>query len=83
MGIFKETLPKFLRTQIGIRQHILSVGNNGNQHRLGQSKFGDINIEAGAFFTNTLSKYCTIRMSSMVDITSTELLNLDLKIGNV
>ena len=83
MGIFKETLPKFLRTQIGIRQHILSVGNNGNQHRLGQSKFGDINIEAGAFFTNTLNKHCTIRMSSMVDITSTELLNLDLKIGNV
>ena len=83
MGIFKETLPKFLRTQIGIRQHILSVGNNGNQHRLGQSKFGDINIESGAFFTNTLNKHCTIRMSSMVDITSTELLNLDLKIGNV
>ena len=83
MGIFKETLPKFLRTQIGIRQHILSVGNNGNQHRLGQSKFGDINIEPGAFFTNTLSKHCTVRMSSMVDITSSELLDLDLKIGNV
>ena len=83
MGIFKETLPKFLKTQIGIRQHILSVGNNGNQHRLGQSKFGDINIEAGAFFTNTLSKHCTIRMSSMVDITSDELLELDLKIGNI
>ena len=84
MGIFKETLPKFLIKQIGLRQHILSVGNNGpNQSRLNSSQFGDVKIDPGAFYTNTLNKSCTIRMSSMVDITSDELLELDLKIGNV
>jgi hypothetical protein len=66
MGIFKESLPKFVQKQIKQRQKVLSSGNN----KPGRSN---------NFFTYTVNKQCQLRMASMVDLVSKDLLDLSSK----
>ena len=96
MSIFKETFKDFVFTQLRIREAIVEQGNEINDPTKSTSRFGkprseilvkgekvpDVNIAAGAFYTNSVSKQCVIRMTSGVDITSTEVLETDEKIGS-
>ena len=67
MSIFKETFPKYIRSQLEVRKKILSKGNKGDS-RFEQIEDNNIAIDPGAFFTLTTSKQCVIRMSSGVDL---------------
>ena len=72
MGIFKETLNKYVRYQLESRQKIISTNENRSN--------------TPAFHAYTTNKYCNIRMASGVDITDNELLELtgeNTKIGKV
>lgn len=71
MGLFKESLDTHIRKQFEARQEVLALGEN----RSGQM--------GGAFHAFTTNKYCNMRMASCVDIVGSELLDLDLKIGNI
>ena len=76
MSIFKETFRDFVFKQLRIREAIVKKGNNLD------SRFGSprddietsagvkekMTLPAGSFFTNTIVKQCTIRMSSGVDL---------------
>ena len=75
MSIFEETLRPFVRKQLRIREAILKQGNKG-ESRLGSNTV-DLSSEegsktaklpAGAFYTYTTSRQCTIRMCSGVDL---------------
>ena len=69
MGIFKETLSKYVEKQLNLRQSIIRKSTDRSSN--------------GLFHAYTTNKYCNIRMASGVDITNDELLELDIKIGNV
>tara|TARA_B110000238_G_scaffold200222_1_gene249607 strand:- start:873 stop:4034 length:3162 start_codon:yes stop_codon:yes gene_type:complete len=72
MGIFKETLNRYVRKQLESRQKIISTNENRSN--------------TPAFHAYTTNKYCNIRMASGVDITDNELLELtgeNTKIGKV
>ena len=72
MGIFKETLNSYLRKQLEARQKVIATHKNRSL--------------TPAFHAYTTNKYCNIRMSSGVDITDDQLLELTgegTKIGNV
>ena len=69
MGIFKETLNPYLANQLKARQKIISTHSN--------------RAATPAFHAYTTNKYCNIRMASGVDITTDELLELDLEISGV
>ena len=69
MGIFKETLSKYVEKQLNLRQSIIRKSTDRSNN--------------GLFHAYTTNKYCNIRMASGVDITNDELLELDIKIGNV
>ena len=71
MGIFKESLDSYIRKQFEARQIVLGTPENRS------------GVNAGAYHKFTTNKYCNIRLASAVDITGDELLDLDLKIGNV
>ena len=70
MSIFKETFQDFVFNQLKIREAAL----NQNLNRLsGRPKATlqngkQVNLPAGAFYTNTTSRQCVIRMSSGVDL---------------
>ena len=73
MSIFKETFRKFVRHQLQIREGVVSLGNDG-KGRINNTKDiklnggKDVTLPLGAFYTNTTSRACTIRMSSGVDL---------------
>ena len=71
MGIFKESLDSYIRKQFEARQEVLAIPENRS------------GVMGGAFHKFTTNKYCNFRMASCVDITGDELLDLDLKVGNV
>lgn len=68
MSIFKETFPKFVRDQLRQREEIISSGT-GRQIVSGSSTF---NFSGGNrdknFYTYTLNKQCTIRLTSGVKV---------------
>ena len=76
MSIFKESFKNFVRKQIKIREAIISHGNRPEEFRtktpvvdlsnLGGPK--NLTLPSHAFYTNTLNRQCTIRMSSGVDL---------------
>ena len=76
MSIFKESFKDFVRKQIKIREAIISHGNNPSDSRtktpkadlssLGGPK--ELSLPSHAFYTNTVNRQCTIRMSSGVDL---------------
>lgn len=69
MGIFKESLNKYVENQLKARQEIIGTEQN--------------RANTPGFHAYTTNKYCNIRMASGVDITDDQLLELDFKIGNV
>ncbi len=90
MSIFKETFKDFVSKQLRIREAIVERGNEINDPTKFTSRFGSpkleigtadepetLNIAAGAFYTNSVSKQCVIRMSSGVDITDSKMLEVD------
>jgi len=93
MSIFKETFKEFVSKQLRIREAIVEQGNDPTkfQHRFGSPKLNigteeepdTLHIAAGAFYTNSVSKQCVIRMTSGVDITSEKVLETGEKIGSV
>ena len=68
MSIFKETFPKFVTEQLKIREDIISSGTGKTDEGF---KFNE-NRE-NDFFTYTLSKQCTLRMSSGVNVIDQDL----------
>lgn len=83
MSIFKETFKDFVFKQLRIREAIVEQGNAIKDPTNFSSRFGsprtkikgeNITIDKGAFYTNSVSKQCVIRMSSGVDITDSDLL---------
>ena len=83
MSIFKESFRKFVKRQLGIREAIVSRGNEGHQGRGGggprdqafkanikisNNENETINIPAGAFYQYQ-QKTCIIRMASGADLT--------------
>ena len=79
MGIFKETLPDYLKKQIRIREKILQTGNNPTEGRsIAQLSTDDYDtkLPQGAFHTWTLNKSCTIRMASCVDLIDDDILEI-------
>ena len=74
MSIFKETFKDFVFRQLRMRESIVQTGNDGGT-RFGNPRtqiqvgpnFENINIAKGAFYTNSISKQCVIRMTSGVD----------------
>ena len=76
MSIFKETFRDFVFNQLKIREAALNQNSNrllGTPKVLGKDlkNSGNINLPAGAFYTNTTSRQCVIRMSSGVDLKET------------
>ena len=75
MSIFTETFQNFVFNQLTIREAAL---NQKSGRALGRSKVEglrgedaeetSVDLPAGAFYTNTVSKQCIIRMSSGVDL---------------
>ena len=70
MSIFKETFQDFVFNQLKIREAALNQNSN---RLLGRPKATlqngkQVNLPAGAFYTNTTSRQCVIRMSSGVDL---------------
>ena len=80
MSIFKETFKDFVFKQLRIREAIIEQGNSTStfNQRFGSPRINingeKVNIDKGAFYTNTVHKQCVIRMSSGVDVTSNEFL---------
>ena len=86
MSIFKETLPRFVIDQLSLREAIIKQGNNVQPGEEGYTKSPrtgsprvrlkgsgkKVTLPAGSFYTNTVSKQCTIRMSSGVDVKSSK-----------
>ena len=77
MSIFQETFRPFVFKQLKIREDIVKQGNNQGESRFGSPREEvmvsptakeKITFPAGAFYTNTVEKQCTIRMSSGVDL---------------
>jgi len=76
MSIFKESFKEFVRKQIKIREAIISHGNKQGEARTNSpivdlSNLGgpkDLQLPSHAFYTNTVNRQCTIRMSSGVDL---------------
>ena len=73
MSIFKETFPQFVIDQLKIREDIISSG--AGKTLTGSKEIFNFNENReNDFFTYTLSKQCTLRMSSGVNITDQDLL---------
>lgn len=80
MSIFKESFKDFVRRQIKIREAIISHGNSfgsdsqsarTNAPKVDLSNLGgpkELSLPSHAFYTNTVNRQCTIRMSSGVDL---------------
>ena len=76
MSIFKETFKNFVFNQLKIREAALNQHSNRSLAS-GKKVEGLINpppsgvrLPVGAFFTNTISRQCTIRMSSGANLKS-------------
>jgi len=73
MSIFKETFPKFVTEQLKIREEIISSG--AGKTLSGSKEIFNFNENReNDFFTYTLNKQCTLRMSSGVNVTDQDLL---------
>ena len=70
MSIFQDSFPSYVDRQLQIREAILKHGNTNNRFGSPNLKLkdGKVRIKPGAFYTNTVERQCTIRMSSGVDI---------------
>lgn len=83
MSIFKESFRKFVKRQLGIREAIISRGNEGHGGKGGSgprdksfktniktsdTNFDSVSIPEGAFYTYQ-QKTCVIRMASGADLT--------------
>ena len=68
MALMRSTVRPFVRKQLNIREGILKLGNPNENSRYNSTKVDGVNIPAGAFYTNTTSRQCVIRMYSGVDI---------------
>ena len=90
MSIFKESLPNYIKDQLSIREAVVRMGNTadtkGRITGIGKAevigthnsyKGGIKEIQKGAFYTNTVNKSCTIRMASLVDLQSSEILDTE------
>ena len=89
MSIFKESLPRYIKDQFSVREGVIRMGNNGadgntdtnsgggrfSKGYANTEEFGNINIQKGAFYTNTINKSCTIRMASLVDLQTDTILD--------
>ena len=87
MSIFKETFRNFVYDQLKIRELILKKGNKGDSRFAGlntnyspRQKYlsaddseKTVTIDPGAFYINTTSKQCIIRMCSGVDLKPDEI----------
>ena len=79
MSIFKETFKDFVFRQLRIREAIVQTGNDGST-RFGNprseiqvgSNTENIAIAKGAFYTNSVSKQCVVRMTSGVNTSKFE-----------
>ena len=79
MSIFKETFKDFVFRQLRIREAIVQTGNDGST-RFGNprseiqvgSNIENIAIAKGAFYTNSVSKQCVVRMTSGVNTSKFE-----------
>tara|TARA_Y100001972_G_scaffold129161_1_gene194726 strand:+ start:2813 stop:5578 length:2766 start_codon:yes stop_codon:yes gene_type:complete len=90
MSIFKETFKDFVFRQLKIRESIVEKGNDGStrfgsprENIVVKGKNEKIPIDQGAFYTNSISRQCVIRMSSGVDITSDHLLEVGENKNNI
>jgi len=73
MSIFKETFPKFVTEQLKIREKIISSG--AGKTLSGSKEIFNFNENReNDFFTYTLNKQCTLRMSSGVNVIDQALL---------
>ena len=73
MSIFKETFPKFVKEQLKRREKIISSG--AGKTLSGSKEIFNFNENReNDFFTYTLNKQCTLRMSSGVNVTDQDLL---------
>ena len=61
MGLFKESLTDYVGKQIEVRQKLIQI----KEKRSGEAG----SFQPGAFHAYTTNKYCSMRMSSCVDIT--------------
>lgn len=89
MSIFKESLPNYIKDQLSIREGIIRMGmeeatfqnapNQGGRMSQGNARTtkGDVTLSKAAFYTNTANKSCTVRMASLVDLQSKEMLDED------
>ena len=89
MSIFKESLPNFIKDQLSVREGVIRMGIHGADGQAGETKgrmtpgfalteeFGEVSLSPGAFYTNTVNKSCGIRMASLVDLQSEEILDLE------
>ena len=76
MSIFQSTFPKYVFKQLKIRDAIIQQGNESTSRfgrpqakiKIGKSDTTTVDIANGAFYTNTVERQCTIRMSSGVNI---------------
>ena len=82
MGLFKESITEYVKTQLERRQELIQV-HEDRSGRGGRGRVGVTNFPPGAWHAYTTNKYCNLRMSSCVDITTNELLELDLKVKGV
>ena len=90
MSIFKETFKDFVFRQLKIRESIVEKGNDGStrfgsprENIVVKGKNEKIPIDQGAFYTNSISRQCVVRMSSGVDITSDYLLEVGENKNNI
>tara|TARA_R110002167_G_scaffold344903_1_gene554487 strand:- start:695 stop:4609 length:3915 start_codon:yes stop_codon:yes gene_type:complete len=78
MSIFKETFPYFVRKQLEQREKIISSG--AGRDSSGNFKFNK-NERSNEFYAYSLSKQCTLRMSSAVDVIDESIFSEDTGTG--
>tara|TARA_R110001592_G_scaffold5457_1_gene30043 strand:+ start:6967 stop:8502 length:1536 start_codon:yes stop_codon:yes gene_type:complete len=68
MSIFTGTFSKYVNDQLRLRESILSHGDT-IKNRFGRHKTpSGHSLPAGAFYTNTIERQCTLRLCSGVDL---------------
>ena len=75
MSIFQSSFPDYVFKQLKIREAIIQQGNDNSRFgrpqakiKIGKDNTTTVDIANGAFYTNTIERQCTIRMSSGVNI---------------
>ena len=68
MSIFTGTFSKYVDKQLRLREAILAHGDTKKDRFARHTVPGIPKLPAGAFFTNTVEKQCTLRLCSGVDL---------------